>query len=171
MNEEEMNSFNALEKEIKDLDGTIQAETRAKGLEIIEGMKNEPKKIEERAVIEERIFSNYIKKQCGITVEERAGEQNIDMTNNGAVIPVTIANRVISKVTEISPILARAARFNVKGTFKHPVWGLANTTHDIAVGYQTEFIDITADSGKLTSVDLTGFLAGALTLVGKISYQ
>ncbi len=104
MNEEEMNSFNALEKEIKDLDGTIQAETRAKGLEIIEGMKNEPKKIEERAVIEERIFSNYIKKQCGITVEERAGEQNIDMTNNGAVIPVTIANRVISKVTEISPI-------------------------------------------------------------------
>lgn len=167
MNEEEMNSFNALEKEIKDLDGTIQAETRAKGLEIIEEMKNEPKKIEERAVIEERIFSNYIKKQCGITVEERAGEQNIDMTNNGAVIPVTIANRVISKVTEISPILARAARFNVKGTFKHPVWGLANTTHDIAVGYQTEFIDITADSGKLTSVDLTGFLAGALTLVGK----
>ena len=167
MTGDENTQFTTLENEIKALDNTIAAETRARGLEIIENMKDEPKKVEERAVIEERIFSNYIKKQCGITVEERAGEQNIDMTNNGAVIPVTIANRVISKVTEISPILARAARFNVKGTFKHPVWGLANTTHDIAVGYQTEFIDITADSGKLTSVDLTGFLAGALTLVGK----
>jgi hypothetical protein len=35
------------------------------------------------------------------------------------------------------------------------------------VGYQTEFTDITADAGAFTSVDLTGFLAGALTLVGK----
>lgn len=167
MNEEEMTNFNALEKEIKDLDLTIEAETRAKGLEMMEQKNNEQNKVEERAVIEERMFENYIKKQCGVAVEERAGEQNLDITNNGAVIPVTIANRVISKVTEISPVLARATRFNVKGTFKHPVWGLANTTHDIAVGYQTEFTDITADSGKLTSVDLTGYLAGALTLVGK----
>jgi HK97 family phage major capsid protein len=57
--------------------------------------------------------------------------------------------------------------FNVKGTLKVPVWGLANTTHDITVAYQAEFTDITADSGKITSVDLTGYLAGALTLIGK----
>lgn len=169
MNEEEMNSFNALEKEIKDLDATIEAETRAKGLEIIEGMKNEPKKIEERAVIEERAFENYIKRQCGMSVEERAGEQNLDMTNNGAVIPTTIANRVITKVQELAPILAKSTRFNVKGTLKVPVWGKAGTgaDQDITVGYQTEFTDITANSGKFTSVDLSGFLAGALTLVGK----
>ncbi len=169
MNEEEMNTFNALEKEIKDLDATIGAETRAKGLEIIEEMKNEPNKVEERAVMEERAFENYIKKQCGVAVEERAGEQNLDMTNNGAVIPTTIANRVISKVQEISPILAKATRFNVKGTLKVPVWGKAGTgaDQDITVGYQTEFTDITANSGKFTSVDLSGFLAGALTLVGK----
>ena len=48
-----------------------------------------------------------------------------------------------------------------------PVWGKANTTHDIAVGYQTEFTEITADSGKFTSVDLDGYLAGALTLIGR----
>lgn len=169
MTEEENTQFETLENEIKAIDGTIAAETRARGLEIIEGMKNEPKKIEERAVIEERIFSNYIKKQCGVAVEERAGEQNLDMTNNGAVIPTTIANRVISRVQEISPILAKATRFNVKGTLKVPVWGKAGTgaDQDITVGYQTEFTDITANSGKFTSVDLSGFLAGALTLVGK----
>jgi HK97 family phage major capsid protein len=57
--------------------------------------------------------------------------------------------------------------FNVKGTLKVPVYGLSNTTHDIAVGYQAEFTDITADVGQFTSVDLTGFLAGALSLIGK----
>ena len=35
------------------------------------------------------------------------------------------------------------------------------------MGYQTEFTEITADSGKFTSVDLGGYLAGALTLIGR----
>ena len=100
-------------------------------------------------------------------VEQRADEQNFDMTNNGAVIPTSIANRVITTVKEMCPIFAKSTMFAVKGTLKVPVYGLANTTHDIAVGYQAEFTDITADAGKFTSVDLSGFLAGALTLVGK----
>lgn len=169
MTEEEMTKFNELEKEIKGLDATIEAEKRANSIETLKNVDQNKSKAEERAVIEERIFSNYIKKQCGMSVEERAGEQNLDMTNNGAVIPTTIANRVITKVQELAPILAKSTRFNVKGTLKVPVWGKAGTgaDQDITVGYQTEFMDITANSGKFTSVDLTGFLAGALTLVGK----
>lgn len=165
MTEEEMAQFNALEKEIKELDATIEAEKRASNYTVTDD--NKDKSVEERAVLEERAFANYIKRQCGIHVEERAGEQNLDMGNNGAVIPVTIAQRLISKVQEMAPVLAKATRFNVKGTLKVPVWGKANTTHDITVGYQAEFTDITADSGKFTSVDLSGYLAGALTLIGK----
>jgi HK97 family phage major capsid protein len=171
MNEEEMTSFNALEKEIKDLDATIEAEKRANNLEIIENNKKKNTEEEKRAVeeAEERAFLNYIKRQSGEAVEERAGEQNLDMGNNGAVIPTTIANRVITKIQEISPILAKSTRFNVKGTLKVPVWGKGGDSadQDITVAYQTEFVDITANSGKFTSVDLTGFLAGALTLIGK----
>lgn len=169
MTDEEMTKFNDLEKEIKGLDATIEAEKRANAIETLENVDQNKSKTEERAVIEERAFENYIKRQCGVAVEERAGEQNLDMTNNGAVIPTTIANRVISRVQEISPILVKATRFNVKGTLKVPVWGKAGAgaDQDITVGYQTEFTDITANSGKFTSVDLSGFLAGALTLVGK----
>ena len=169
MTEEEMTKFNELEKEIKGLDATIEAEKRANSIETLKNVDQNKSKAEERAVIEERAFENYIKRQCGMSVEERTGEQNLDMTNNGAVIPTTIANRVITKVQEIAPILAKATRFNVKGTLKVPVWSKAGNEadQDITVGYQTEFMDITANSGKFTSVDLTGFLAGALTLVGK----
>jgi HK97 family phage major capsid protein len=170
MTEEEMEQFNALENEISNLDATIEAEKRASNYTITDdNTENNVNGEEKRAESEERAFANYIKRQCGIHVEERAGEQNLDMTNNGAVIPTTIANRVITKVQELAPILAKSTRFNVKGTLKVPVWGKAGTgaDQDITVGYQTEFMDITANSGKFTSVDLTGFLAGALTLVGK----
>ena len=57
--------------------------------------------------------------------------------------------------------------YHVNGTLKVPVWGKAKTSHDITVGYQEEFTELTADSGKFTSIDLTGYLAGALTLIGR----
>lgn len=167
MNTEEMDKFNGLEKEIKDIDATIKAEERARGMEML--VEEKKKEVRTQEEIEVRSFENYIKSQCGVFVapELRSGEQNFTMGNNGAVIPTSIANRVISTVKEMCPIFAKAHIYTVKGTLKIPVYGLANTTHDIAVGYQAEFTDITADAGQFTSVDLGGFLAGALSLVGK----
>lgn len=166
MSEEETAKFESLDKEIKSLDTTIKMEERSRdlSLNVVVDEKKKELTVEE---MEERSFENYIKSECGIFVETRSGEQNITFANNGAVVPTTIANRVINAVKEMCPILSKSTMYSVKGTLKIPVWGLANTTHDIAVGYQAEFTDITADSGKFTSVDLTGFLAGALTLLGK----
>lgn len=166
MTDEEQTKFGELEKKIKAIDATIEAEERA--AKINKKSQNTAKKDDE-ATVEERAFENYIKRQCGLPVEVRAGEQNLDMTNNGAIIPTSIANRVITKVSEICPILAGATRFSVKGTLKVPVYGKsgAGSDHDINVAYQSEFTDITADVGQFTSVDLSGFLAGALSLIGK----
>lgn len=160
MTDEEVSEFDAAEKEIRAIDETVSRDERARSVE----KKPAPTATEERAAAEEREFADYV---MGKVTEMRAGEQNMTMGNNGAIIPTTIANRIIKAVKDRCPILARAAIYNVKGTLKVPVWGKANTTHDIAVGYQTEFTEITADSGKFTSVDLGGYLAGALTLIGK----
>lgn len=160
LSDEEAAQFDAAEKEIRAIDDTVAREERARkvvGKTVSVG-------VEERAAAEEQAFADYV---LGKVNELRAGEQNMTMANNGAIIPTTIANRIIKEVKDRCPILARATVYNVKGTLKVPVWGKANTTHDIAVGYQTEFTEITADSGKFTSVDLGGYLAGALTLIGK----
>ena len=162
MSEEETAQFDAAEKEIRAIDETIAREERARKVENRE--YHAPDTAEERAAKEEQEFADYV---LGKVSEMRAGEQNMTMANNGAIIPTTIANRIIKAVKDRCPILARATVYNVKGTLKVPVWGKANTTHDIAVGYQTEFTEITADSGKFTSVDLSGYLAGALTLIGR----
>jgi HK97 family phage major capsid protein len=160
MNEDEISKFDAAEKEIRAIDETLAREERARGIE----HKKSPKGVEDRAAEEERAFADYV---MGRVTELRTGEQNMTMANNGAIVPTSIANRIIKAVKDRCPILAGATIYNVKGTLKIPVWGKANSTHDIAVGYQTEFTEITADSGKFTSVDLSGYLAGALTLIGK----
>lgn len=163
---EEDTRFEELDGKIKAIDSTIEKMERARDLKlnVIEPEKKNELTTEE---IEERAFENYIRSECGAPVEVRAGEQNLNMGNNGAVIPTTIANRIITTIKDISPILSRATMYAVKGTLKVPVWGKANSTHDITVGYQEEFTDITADSGKFTSIDLSGYLVGALTLIGK----
>ena len=161
MSEDETKAFDAAEAEIRAIDETIDREERARK---VERKEYKDTATEDRAAEEEKNFADYV---MGKASELRAGEQNVTMTNNGAIIPTTIANKIIKAVKDRCPILAGATIYNVKGTLKVPVWGKANTTHDIAVGYQTEFTDITADAGKFTSVDLGGYLAGALTLIGQ----
>lgn len=163
MTEEEAAEFDRLEGETRALTDTIGRAERAREMEMQpSGQGGEGAGGQESA--EERAFAAYILGEEG---ERRAGEQNMTMGNNGAIIPASIANRIIKAVRDRCPILAGATRYNVKGNLKVPVWGKANTTHDITVGYQTEFTEITADSGAFSSVDLSGYLAGALTLIGR----
>ena len=130
---------------------------------IVFAMANPVPDADETKKMEERAFENYI---LGVT-ENRAGEQNLTMGNNGAIIPQGIANRIIDKIRDICPILSGAEMYHVKGTLKIPKWTVANSTHDVTVGYATEFQEVTADSGKFTSIDLSGYLAAALVLIGK----
>ena len=162
LDEEEISEFDAAEKEIRAIDETVAREERARNIVNPPEPKNGDELSQEE--IEERAFCDFI---AGRVMEIRTGEQNMTMSNNTAVIPTSIANRIIKEVKDRCPILAGATMYNVKGTLKVPVWGKANSTHDIAVGYQTEFTEITADAGKFTSVDLSGYLAGALTLIGR----
>lgn len=160
MSEEESTQFETLEKEIKSLENTIAAETRARALEITEDMGKEPNKVEERAVIEERAFENYIR---GV-VEERA-DVSLTKTDNGAVIPASIANKIIKRVNDICPIYQRATKYNVGGSLSIPTYD--ESTQAITMAYASEFTDLESTSGKFTSITLTGFLAGVLTKISK----
>lgn len=162
LTDEEETRFEDIKKEIKKIDTTLAAIEEERTLKDTKPTKS--KKEETRELAEERAFENFIR---GKIVENRTGEQNLTFGNNGAVIPTTIANKIIKEVKDRCPILSKATMYSVKGVLKVPVWGKANGTHDITVGYQEEFTELTADSGKFTSVDLGGYLAGALSLIGK----
>lgn len=160
--EVETTQFDKLDQEIKAIDVTIKAEERARNAS--EFKPAEQKDQESQEELEERAFADYIK---GRVTEMRAGEQNFTTANNGALIPTSIANRIIKAVKDICPIFAKCTMYHVKGTLKIPVYGDANTSHNIAVGYAADFTELTADAGQFISVDLSGFLCGALSLIGR----
>lgn len=115
----------------------------------------------EQEKADEEAFENYIR---GYIVHERAGE--LTKANNGAVIPTTIVNRIIKKVYDISPILERSSKYNVKGNLDIPFYPADGST-TITVDYQTEFEEIASSTGNFDSINLTGYLAGALTKISR----
>ena len=116
---------------------------------------------EERALAEEKAFENYIR---GV-VNNRGTDVNMTLSDNGAVIPTTIANRIIKKVYDISPILEKSHKYNVKGKLDLPYYDVSTQT--ITVAWATEFQDLDSSAGKLDSISLNGYLAGALTLISR----
>lgn len=171
--EEEERQIAAISDEIDNIDKTIDilenmkkrlAETNKGKEKVIEDVRDGDSVGEQRAEqkkTDEKAFANYLR---GVVSEERA--ENLTFGDNGAVVPTTIANRIIKKVYDISPILEKATKYNVKGTLEIPYYPESDAT-DIAMAYATEFVELESSAGKFTNISLTGYLAGALTLVSR----
>lgn len=157
---EEDAQFDELDKQVKALDSTIGKLERARDLKLntVTTEKHEELKKEE---LEERAFAAYIR---GETLKERA-DVNLTVGNNGAVIPSSIAQKIIKKVYDICPIYQLATRYNVGGTLSIPYYD--EETQTIEMAYATEFTELESTSGKFGSIELKGFLAGALSKVSK----
>ena len=109
-----------------------------------------------------RAFENFVR---GRIIHEREGELTPAEGSGQAVIPTTIANRIIKKVYNICPILERSEQYNVKGKLDLPYYDTDTT--NITVAYQEEFTPLTSSNGKFTSIQLDGFLAGALSKISR----
>lgn len=105
-----------------------------------------------------RAFENFIR---GRVMHERTGE--LTKTDNGSVIPTTIAQQIIKKVYDVSPILEKSQKYNVKGKLQIPYYD--TTDGGITVAYATEFTPLTSSNGEFNNIELDGFLAGALSKI------
>lgn len=121
---------------------------------------------EETEKAEERAFEAELRGMWN-EMNERSDNTPLSKGANGAVIPVTIAKRIIRKLYDISPILEKSTKYDVKGTLAIPYYS-EDTTDNINVAFQgAEFTKLSANSGKFTSINLTGYVAGALALVSR----
>lgn len=146
-----------VEDEMRDI---LEAEAKEDNVPTEEEKMNEERTEEKRALDEEKAFDAFIRG----TYNER-GDYEMVKSNNGGVIPTTIANRIIKKIYDISPIISRSERFNIKGKLQIPVYD--ESSHAITVAFQTEGSAPDASSGDFTQVTLGGYLAGALAKIGK----
>lgn len=159
---DEQKMYDEKTAEVEKLSATIKSISEQRKLDITEPVEPVGEKPEDKTAEEERSFVDYLR--SGKALETRA-DSNWTPASNGAVIPSSIANKIIEKVKNISPIYSMSTKYNVAGTLSIPYYDETDGT--ITVGYQDEFSDITATSGKLKSVSLTGYLVGALTKVSR----
>ena len=123
--------------------------------------KTEERSVEER---EEAAFDAFVR---GYVINQRDDVANLTKDANGAVIPKTIANKIIKTVYDICPILEKSTKYNVKGQLDIPFYAETAGTAAITVDYQSEFTSIASNVGAFDSITLTGYLAGALTKISR----
>ena len=150
---EEQQKFADFKKEVEDIDATLEAMEQSRTL--LPPTKT-PEKKEPVEDIEIRTFANIIRNRV---------DTNITKTANGAVIPTTIAKKIIDVAKDRSPLFRDAEKYNIRGTVSIPYVDTEND--NITVAYATEFTELEAKDTKLLTVDLKGFLAGALCKVSR----
>lgn len=160
MNENEVKDFDEMEKEIKDIDATLERNARINKMEL---KKVEDKKELTQEEKDVKAFAQFIRNTVNGVPQN--SETQLSKADNGSIIPKTIAQKIIDKVVEISPLYASATRYDAKGTLAVPKYD--DTTDDVTVDYADEFDELVSHSGKFNTVELTGFLIGALTKISK----
>ena len=158
MTSEEIDKFDELEKEIVNIDKTIEREEKRNIMENKEIVMDVT--VEERDI---KSFADYIRSSVS-GIENRA-ESNLAKGDNGAVIPKTIVKKIMEKVEDISPIYKLATKYNMGGVINVPKED--NSSDTITVAYATEFTELESHSNKFATIELTGYLYGALTKISK----
>lgn len=155
---EEKTTYDDAMAEIKNIDETIRMYEAAKGIKGDVANTNAQSAYEQ----ERRALAEYVR--SGKLTEIRAGV-NMTLGDNGAIIPTTIANKIIETVENICPIFDLSSKYNVKGSLTFPVYD--ETTDQVQCAYATEFKALDSHAGKFTSVSLGGYLVGALTKISR----
>jgi len=167
LNEDEQKKFADLKAQVADIDATIEAKRALEDAQVADDGDDEDKEPETRSAedveeLEVRAFEQYLRSQGRIETRDDA---NMTFGANGAVVPTSIANRIVEDVLKICPIYADADRYNVKGSLTLPYYD--ESSSQIVCGYATEFVAPDATTGKFSAITLTGFLGEALTNVSK----
>lgn len=161
LTDEESKQFDELAKKATDYMNTYQKMNEMDDFKDIDAPKDAPKMSAEEKDVKD--FAGYIRAM--VTKSPVDVGSNITKTDNGAIIPKTIASKIIDRVKDLSPLYRDATMYNVKGTLSIPV--VDSAKDGITMAYADEFAGLAGKSTAFKSVDLTGYLAGALTLVSR----
>ncbi|MCM3116848.1 phage major capsid protein [Neobacillus sp. MER 74] len=159
----ENSTFEKLEKQVQQIDSELEKHSTSledlmnkmeeRDLKI-EKTKKADKKQSKEEEIEIRQFVEYV----------RTGQtRDLASANNGSVIPTTIAQKIVSRVYEISPLIQEATTYEVGENLNLPVYD--DTAH--VTSFITEFQEIVTSNGTFSSIPLKSQIIGTMAKIGK----
>lgn len=149
----EQTQFNAIKKEIEQIDLKLAEDS----VNDLTNSKIETRGLSQQEQKEIRSFIRYI--QSGGT-----DLRDLSSTGSGAIVPKTIADRVISRVREIAPVFGLMQQYSVQGALSVPVY---DWTAHTSTGFASDLTQITNSSGTFLTTDLKAFPIVSLSLVGR----
>lgn len=155
--DEEKVKFETLKGEYDNIEDTLTIEDK---IDALTEHKVKESELETKDKAEVKAFANFLRSKGVVNTGE------VTKGDNGAIIPTTIAQKIIDVVTEVCPIYAKATKYYVKGTLNIPKY-VKNSNDDVTVGYGTEFTAPSSHSGKFESISLTGFYINALVEISE----
>jgi HK97 family phage major capsid protein len=158
--DEENTRFEAIKGEITKIDKTLQAEEESRSFAATVVVKKPQSEKEERALKiekEERAFVDFLRGNAEARATLSAGQQ-------GVVIPLTIANRIIDTVKNMSPILSKATIWDVSGDLVVPSY---DYTQHLPAGYYTELATLAGQAANFGSIKLGNTIVASLALISK----
>lgn len=124
LNEEEVKQFDAYNDEVKAIDTTLKLGLEERSMWKVEEENKGTQKAEVNTEeLEKRAFGSFIRTgQLDYSDVETRAAVNFEKGANGAVIPQTIANRIIETVKNIAPIYELSDSYDLKGKLVFPVY-------------------------------------------------
>lgn len=162
--DEELAEFNEAKSQVKSLTATINAIQEQRSAEGFKPVDSSDDNAKEDAEAETRSFEQFLRSGGAAKMELRSAV-NWTTAANGAVLPTTIANKIIDKVKEISPLFSLATHYNIGGTLTIPYYD--ESTNAITVAYAEEFSELESSAGQFKSISLSHYLVGALSKISK----
>lgn len=167
LNDDEVKDFEEKKAEVAKIDQTLALANEERSMMSV-ASEEAPKALDKVAKyeVEERAFANFLR--TGLTSfsdTETRSDVNLSKGDNGVVIPTTIADRIISTVKNIAPIIQGSDLYDVKGDLVFVVDD--ESANKTTCAYVTEFQELESTTGKFKSVTLKGEIAGVLTKVSK----
>lgn len=145
LTDDEITAYNGHRYELTRIDATIAAIENVRSAEREE---EHPPKGDEKLTPEERSFLGYLRGEIRADV-------NTTKTNSGAVIPTTVADRIVEYVKNVSPIAEYATRY--EGIGKITI-AYEDSTNALSASYVDDLTSADATAQKLLSVTLEGYM-------------
>lgn len=149
---EEVEQYNELKDKVAAIQTTLKIEEESRAYVMT---PDKAATQEEKRSADETNFLKFVRgEQRALTVGE-----------NGAIIPKTIANKIIDKVKELSPIYRLSTIYNVGGDLVFPVYD--ESENKVSAAYVEDMAELTEKTGKFKTVTLTNYIVGCLSKLSK----
>lgn len=145
LTDDEITAYNGHRDELTRIDATIAALENVRSAEREE--EHQPDG-DQKLTPEERSFLGYLRGEIRADV-------NTTKTNSGAVIPTTVADRIVEYVKNVSPIAEYATRY--EGIGKITI-AYEDSSNALSASYVDDLASADATAQKLLSVTLEGYM-------------